>query len=106
MFSSQELMVLISMGFSFLLLLAIGGIVLLFPVARRLGSFMEEWIKLRRDGALDQNQLTDVRSDLRDMRQLLETIDSRLDLLGERQDFVESLIESGERKRLGEPEFG
>jgi hypothetical protein len=86
--------------------LLISGVILLFPVTRRLGQFMEEWIRLRRDSVLDQDQLTDVRADMRDMRLLLETIDSRMDLLGERQDFVESLIESGERKRLAEPEFG
>jgi len=94
------------LAFSFSTLLLIAGVILLFPVTRRLGHFMEEWIKLRRDSALDQDQLTDVRTGVREMRQLLETIDSRMDLLGERQDFVESLIESGERKRLGEPEFG
>ena len=94
------------LAFSFSTLLLIAGVILLFPVTRRLGHFMEEWIKLRRDSVLDQDQLTDVRTDVREMRQLLETIDSRMDLLGERQDFVESLIESGERKRLSEPEFG
>ena len=94
------------LGFVFSTLLLIAGVILLFPVARRLGAFMEEWIKLRREQAVDQDQLGDLRGELRDMRQLLETVDSRMDLLGERQDFVESLIESGERKRLGEPEFG
>lgn len=94
------------LAFSFSTLLLISAVILLFPVTRRLGHFMEEWIKLRRDSVLDQDQLTDVRTDVREMRQLVETIDSRMDLLGERQDFVESLIESGERKRLGEPEFG
>jgi len=94
------------LAFSFSTLLLISAVILLFPVTRRLGHFMEEWIKLRRDSVLDQDQLTDVRTDVREMRQLLETVDSRMDLLGERQDFVESLIESGERKRLGEPEFG
>ena len=94
------------LAFAFSTLLLISGVVLLFPVTRRLGQFLEEWIKLRRDTVLDQDHLTDVRTDVRDMRQLMETIDSRMDLLGERQDFVESLIESGERKKLGEPEFG
>ena len=94
------------LAFTFSTLLLIAGVILLFPVTRRLGHFLEEWIKLRRDSVLDQDQLTDVRAEMRDVRQLLETIDSRLDLLGERQDFVESLIESGERKRLAEPEFG
>ena len=94
------------LAFCFSTLVLIAGVILLFPVTRRLGGFMEEWIKLRRDSVLDQDQLTDVRTDVRDMRQLLDTVDSRMDLLGERQDFVESLIDSGERKRLGEPEFG
>jgi len=93
------------LAFSFSTLVLIAGVILLFPVTRRLGGFMEEWIKLRRDSVLDQDQLTDVRTDVRDMRQLLDTVDSRMDLLGERQDFVESLIDSGERKRLGEPDF-
>lgn len=93
------------LAFCFSTLVLIAGVILLFPVTRRLGGFMEEWIKLRRDSVLDQDQLTDVRTDVRDMRQLLDTVDSRMDLLGERQDFVESLIDSGERKRLGEPDF-
>ena len=94
------------LAFSFSTLVLIAGVILLFPVTRRLGHFMEEWIKLRRDSALDQDQLTDIRTGVREVRQLVETIDSRMDLLGERQDFVESLIESGDRKRLSEPEFG
>ena len=94
------------LAFSFSTLMLIAAVILLFPVTRRLGHFMEEWIRLRRDSALDQGELADVRTHMRDVRQLLETIDSRLDLLGERQDFVESLIESGERKRLADPEFG
>ena len=94
------------LAFSFSTLLLVAAVILLFPVTRRLGHFMEEWIKLRRDTVLDQDQLTDIRTGVREMRQLVETIDSRMDLLGERQDFIESLIESGDRKRLNEREFG
>ncbi len=93
------------LAFAMSTIVIIATIILLFPVARRLGGFMEEWIKLRRDQALDHDQLADMRGDVRDMRQLLENVDRRLDVISERQDFVESLIETRDAGRLPEPDF-
>ena len=43
--------------------------------------------------------------EMRQMRELLETMDARLRLMEERQDFTERLLtDPDERKRLGSPE--
>ena len=48
MFSSGDYMSMIAMAFTLLLVLVIGGFVLVFPVARRLGRAVDEWVRLRK----------------------------------------------------------
>ena len=72
----------------------IGTFVLLFPLSRRLGRVLEEWIKLRQETSPDRDTLARLESEVRELRQSVEGVDQRMGLLAERQDFMESLIEA------------
>ena len=75
-----------------LILLVIGTFILLFPLSRRLGRVLEEWIKLRQDTSPDRDTLARLENDVREVRRFVEGVDQRVGLLAERQDFMESLI--------------
>jgi hypothetical protein len=77
-----------------LILLVIGTFILLFPLSRRLGRVLEEWIKLRQDTSPDRDTLARLENDVREVRRFVEGVDQRVGLLAERQDFMESLIEA------------
>jgi hypothetical protein len=77
-----------------LILLVIGTFILLFPLSRRLGRVLEEWIKLRQDTSPDRDMLARLENDVREVRRFVEGVDQRVGLLAERQDFMESLIEA------------
>ncbi len=78
----------------------IGAIILLFPLSRRLGRVLEEWIKLRHESSPDRDRLERLELGVLEIRQLVEGIDQRMALMGERQDFMESLIESKKAESL------
>ena len=59
-----------------------GGVLVLRPLAKRLGDILELFTKERRSG---------VEADMRQTRELLEQMDARLHLIEERQDFTERL---------------
>ena len=67
----------------------IGGVILLKPIANRLGFLLE---------AMAKEKESTLGGDVGHMRDLLETMNARLQLLEERQDFTERLL-SGEKKR-------
>lgn len=69
--------------------LTIGGVAVLRPIAKRVGDLLEIMAREKQQG-LDR--------DVSHMRDLLETMNARLQLLEERQDFTERLL-SGEKKR-------
>jgi hypothetical protein len=69
--------------------LTVAGVILLKPIANRLGFLLEAMVK-EKESALG--------GDVGHMRDLLETMNARLQLLEERQDFTERLL-SGERKK-------
>lgn len=72
--------------------LTIGGVLVLRPIAKHLGAYLE---------ALTRQQLDPGRrEDLGQIRDTLDNIGQRLSLLEERQDFAERLLESRERKEL------
>ncbi len=83
-----------------LILLVIGTFILLFPLSRRLGRVLEEWIKLRQDTSPDRDTLARLENEVRELRQSVEGGDQRMGLLAERQDFMESLIEAKKRAAL------
>lgn len=76
------------------LILTIGGVVLLKPLARRLGDLLELMVK-ERSGEIEAPK-TDR------METLLESLNARLGLVEERLDFTDQLLTTrrGERKEL------
>ena len=79
---------------SVVFILTVGGVAILRPIARRLSDLMELYARDRQSG---------LESDLHQMRDLLETMNARLQLIEDRQDFTERLLEPGRaRERTGE----
>ena len=72
----------------------LGTFVLLFPLSRRLGRVMEEWIQLRHDSSPDRERLERIEEGLRLLHGEVESLDQRMQLMGDRQDFIESLSEA------------
>ena len=71
-----------------------GGVLILRPISKRLGALLE---------VMTQQKLRAANSDPHDavrIRELLSSIDSRLTMLEERQDFAEALISAGDTKLL------
>jgi hypothetical protein len=71
-----------------------GGVLILRPISRRLGTLLE---------VMTQQKLRAANADPHDntrIRELLVSIDSRLTMLEERQDFAEALISAGDTKLL------
>jgi hypothetical protein len=84
-------------GFTFMIvavtgILTTGGVLILRPIAKRLGYLLEAMTaqKLR---PASQPELSQIRD-------LLSGIDGRLNLLEERQDFAEALLTTGERRTV------
>lgn len=77
------------------LTLTIGGVVLLRPIAKRLGEIVELMLLEKRSGD---------KGELHRIGDLLETVSARMALLEERQDFTERLLDSpdDEGKQKGE----
>ena len=76
-------------------ILTTGGVLIFRPITKRLGDLIEVMIQERRKPA--------VAPELGQIRDLLATIDSRISLIEERQDFAEALLNSGERRTLPVP---
>ncbi len=71
--------------------LTVGGVLILRPIAKHLGAYLE---------ALTRQQLEPGRGDdMLHLREALDTIDQRLHLLEERQSFSERLLETRSRER-------
>ena len=75
---------------SVVLILTVGGVVLLRPLARRLGALLDVMVleKSKTPGMEDHG-----------MADAIDTMNARLSLLEERQDFTERLIAGGDRAR-------
>jgi len=84
-----------------IMLLLIGTFILAFPITKRLGRIMEEWIALRRDFMPEREALDRIETAVEVIGQRVESLEQRLELVGERQDFMESLMETERRGRLG-----
>ena len=79
----------VPMVVSIVLFLTIGGVLILRPIAKHLGAYLE---------SLTRQQLEGSRStELLQIREMLETMDQRLQLMEERQDFNDRLLESRSR---------
>ncbi len=88
-----EPIVLVGMVFSLIVLMMIGGFVAVIPLFRRLAKAVDVWLEQRRALGPEARHLESVRSDLAELRDRLESTESRLDLVAERQEFVERLLE-------------
>lgn len=95
-----ELEIIAPMIFATILTITIAGTILLKPLANKLGFLLETMAKEKKEPQLG--------SELDQMRNLLETIDGRLSLLEERQDFTDALLSDPDRhrRRLGTPDGG
>lgn len=87
----NELEIIAPMAVSIVLILTVGGVALLRPIAKRLGDLLEVMVKERRNPRFDE---------LSQIRELLETTSQRLALLEQRQDFAESLLASREPRSI------
>jgi hypothetical protein len=72
--------------FSIILTLTIGGVILLKPLTSRLVELIEVMTREKGEGRLGR--------DVEHVRDLVETMNSRLALLEERQDFTDKLLTS------------
>ena len=68
--------------------LTVGGVILLKPIANRIGFLLE---------AMAKEKESSLGNDMNHVRDLMETMNARLQLLEERQDFTERLL-SGEKR--------
>lgn len=84
-----------------LMLLLVGTFILAFPITKRLGRIMEEWIALRQDSMPERETLDRIETAIESIGQRVESLEQRSELVGERQDFMESLLETERRGRLG-----
>ena len=77
------------MVISTVFILTVGGVLILRPIAKRVSELLEVYAQDKRGG---------VESDVHRIRDVVETMNARLQLLEERQDFTERLLSSGEKK--------
>jgi hypothetical protein len=69
--------------------LTVGGVLVLRPISKRVGDLLEIMARDKQAG---------LENDVGHMRDLLETMNARLQLMEERQDFTERLL-AGDRKK-------
>jgi hypothetical protein len=86
-----QLELLAPMVFAVILTLTIGGVILLKPIANKLGHLLEAMAKEKGEPQLG--------SEVGHLRDLLETTNARLALLEERQEFTEALLNNPDRQR-------
>ena len=87
-----QLEILAPMVFAVILTLTVGGVILLKPIANKLGVLLEAMAKERQEPRLTE--------DLSHIRDSLETMNGRLALLEERQDFTDALLNDPDRQRM------
>jgi len=68
------------------LIVTAGGVAILRPIAKRVSELLELYARDRHEG---------LESEVHQVRDLLETLNARLLLMEDRQDFTERLITSG-----------
>lgn len=90
--------IVLGMIFSIVVLLIIGGFIVSFPLFRRLGKLVDEWVRSRQQERLQKQDVHGVEEGLSELRGRLSAMEDRLELLAERQEFTESLLQSGEPK--------
>lgn len=77
------------------LCLSVAGVAILRPISKKLGTLLEAMALEKQSG---------VQNDVQRLHALMESLDARLQLMEDRQDFTERLV-ADERKQLERP-FG
>ena len=77
-----------------LIVTIVGVLLVSIPITRRLGRALEEWIRIRSEGAAGQVQIDQLGEQIRSLSRHIETIEDRIEFLSERQEFTESLVDS------------
>jgi len=71
----------------------VGVLLVSIPITRRLGRALEEWIRIKSEGAAGQTQIDQLGEQVRSLSRHIETIENRMEFLAERQEFTESLVD-------------
>lgn len=71
------------MVISSVMFVTVGGVLVLRPIAKRVGDLIELYVRDRQEG---------IQGDVHQVRDLLETMNARMELLEDRQDFTERLL--------------
>ncbi|MCJ7627499.1 MAG: hypothetical protein MUO50_03825 [Longimicrobiales bacterium] len=87
-----QLQFLAPMVITVILTLTIAGVILLKPIANKLGHLLEAMARERSEPQSG--------NELGHIRDLLETTNARLALLEDRQDFTDALLQDPERRNL------
>jgi hypothetical protein len=88
-----DIIPLAGMLFSLLVVLIIGGLILLFPLSKRLGQLIELRLEERRAGD------TLPAAELEELRRSVESLQAEVSRIAERQQFTERLLETGRTPR-------
>lgn len=72
----------------------VGVLLVSIPITRRLGRALEEWIRIKSEGAVGQTQIDQLGEQVRTLARHVQTIEDRMEFLTERQEFTESLVDS------------
>ena len=85
------------MIYSLLLVIILGTFIVTFPIMKRLGRIMEEWLTLRRESAPQRDALGRIETAVEAIGQRLQAVEQRSELVVERQEFMESLMDQQRR---------
>ncbi len=80
--------------FVFATVTVIGLFLVSIPITRRLGRVLEEWVKMRSEEAPERGAIDDLVGEVRSLGRHVEALDDRMQILADRQDFTESLVEA------------
>ncbi len=88
------------MIFTLLLVALIGGIIVVTPLARRLAALLELRLQEKMQaGKLDAGEAAALKKRIAALEEEVSALRERHASLGDRQDFVEALLRSGEEAR-------
>ncbi|MGY8799007.1 MAG: hypothetical protein ACKVG4_09515 [Longimicrobiales bacterium] len=68
---------------SIVFILTVGGVLVIRPIAKRISGLLELYAR---------DKTTGIENDVHQVRELLKTMNTRLQLMEERQDFTEKLL--------------
>ena len=78
----MEWEIIVPMIVSIVFILTVGGVLVIRPIAKRISGLLELYAR---------DKTTGIENDVHQVRELLETMNTRLQLMEERRDFTEKL---------------